>query len=206
MDFLDGVHIDEYLARNPSQEERNEFALKIIRGHFRLLFTSRLSYADFHPGNFLFMDDGRLGFIDFGFMVTHTDEEWAILEKMDRALTTGCREDRSAANKAWCYITDDLADAERLRLADDFSDWIGRCRYYGGPFDFGDEDDFRRGVDLFTAMVRKRYNRARPCTPAIGRQNFGLRAMLYRLKAKIDIRPITEEEVKATGWDRSEYA
>ena len=26
------------------------------------------------------------------------------------------------------------------------------------------------------------------------------------LKAKIDIRPIGEEEVKATGWDRSDYA
>jgi hypothetical protein len=30
--------------------------------------------------------------------------------------------------------------------------------------------------------------------------------MLYRLKAKIDVRPIAEDEVKATGWDRSEYA
>ena len=30
--------------------------------------------------------------------------------------------------------------------------------------------------------------------------------MLYQLKAKINIRDIAEEEVKATGWDRSEYA
>jgi hypothetical protein len=36
--------------------------------------------------------------------------------------------------------------------------------------------------------------------------NFGVRSMLYRLKAKIDIRPIAAEEVKATGWDRSDYA
>ena len=40
----------------------------------------------------------------------------------------------------------------------------------------------------------------------IARQNFGIRSMLYRLKASIDIRPIAEEEVKATGWDRSEYS
>jgi hypothetical protein len=26
------------------------------------------------------------------------------------------------------------------------------------------------------------------------------------LKAKIDVRAIVEEEVKATGWDRSDYA
>jgi hypothetical protein len=30
--------------------------------------------------------------------------------------------------------------------------------------------------------------------------------MLYRLRAKIDAGPIAEEEVRATGWDRSDYA
>src|SRR5207302_9272325 len=103
-------------------------------------------------------------------------------------------------------ITDDPAEADRLRLSEEYADWVWRCRYAGGPFDFGDEADFRRGIDLFTEMVRKRYNRARPCTPVIARQNLGLRAMLYRLKANIDVRPIAEEEVKATGWDRSDYA
>ena len=206
MDFLGGVHIDQFLARGPSQGERNDFARKMVRGWYRMFFTSRLSYADFHPGNFLFLNDGRLGLIDFGFMVAHTDEEWAILESTDRARTTGRHEDRTAATKLWCHITDDSADAERLRLAEEYTDWATRSRYYGGPFDFGDEADFRRGIDLFTTMVRKRYNRARPCTPAITRQTFGLRSMLYRLKARIDFRPIAEEEVKATGWDRSDYA
>ena len=55
-------------------------------------------------------------------------------------------------------------------------------------------------------MARKRNNRARPCTPAIARMNFGVRSMLYRLEAKIDCRLIAEKEVKAAGWDRSEYA
>ena len=51
-----------------------------------------------------------------------------------------------------------------------------------------------------------RYNRTPPSTPAFARMNFGVRSMLYRLKAKIDYRTITEEEVRATGWDRSDYA
>ena len=55
-------------------------------------------------------------------------------------------------------------------------------------------------------MIRKRYSRSRPSTPAIARLNFGVRSLLYRLKANLDIRPIAEEEVKATGWDRSDYA
>jgi len=36
--------------------------------------------------------------------------------------------------------------------------------------------------------------------------NFGVRSMLYRLKAKIDSRIIAEDEVKAAGWDRSDYS
>jgi hypothetical protein len=54
-------------------------------------------------------------------------------------------------------------------------------------------------------MARKRYSRGRSCTPVISRQQFGLRSILHRLKAKIDMRPICEQEIKATGWDRSDY-
>ena len=55
-------------------------------------------------------------------------------------------------------------------------------------------------------IIRKGDNRARACTPLIARQQFAWRSMLYQLKANIDIAPIAEEEVKATGWDRSAYA
>jgi predicted unusual protein kinase regulating ubiquinone biosynthesis (AarF/ABC1/UbiB family) len=101
MDRLGGVHLQEYLARNPSQEERDEFARKIVRAWYRMQYAGRLLYADFHPGNFLFMDDGRLGVIDFGFMLPLVDELWPVMRDMDRAFTTGQREDLTAAVKEW---------------------------------------------------------------------------------------------------------
>ena len=116
MDRLEGVHIDDFMARSPSQDERNHFAGKILRAWYRMLYAGRLSYADLHPGNFLILDDGRLGVIDFGFVVVHPDEEWRLIQKMDRAMTTGRREDRIAAVKEWSSIRDDPADADRLRL------------------------------------------------------------------------------------------
>jgi predicted unusual protein kinase regulating ubiquinone biosynthesis (AarF/ABC1/UbiB family) len=206
MERLGGVHLDEFLARNPSQEERDEFARKIVRAWYRMHYAGRLLYADFHPGNFLFMEDGRLGVIDFGFILPFDEELWSVIRHMDRAFTTGRREDRIAAVKEWTGITDDPANADFLRLSEEFADWEMRSRYCGEPFDFADEADFRRGIDIFCEMARKRYSKSRPCTPVIIRQHMGWRAILYRLKPKIDIRPIAEEEVKATGWNRSDYA
>ena len=205
MQRLDGVHLEEFLATDPPQELRNEFARKIVRSWYRMLFAARVLYVDIHSGNFLFMPDGRLGVVDFGCMVELDDTLWELFRKMDRPLTTGRREDRVAALKEWSWIGDDPADADRVRVTEQFADWSWRARY-AGPFDFSDAEDFRRGINLFVEMVRKRYSRARACTPMMARHQLAFHALMYRLRAKIDIAPLAEEEVRATGWDRSDYA
>ena len=204
MQRLRGMHLREYLATNPSQAERNEVGRKILRAWYRLMYAGKMFYADMHPGNFLMLEDGRIGVLDFGFIMPIEGEEGELFRKMDRALTTGRIEDRIAANKEWCNLRDDETD--RIHVTERYADWCWRSRYCGGEFDFGNEADFREGITLFTEMVRKRYSRARPNTPVIARCQFAWRSMLYQLRAKINIRDLAEEEVKATGWDRSEYA
>ena len=201
MEHLTGLHITEFMQRGPSQEERNEVAGKILRAWYRMMFSGRMFYADFHPGNFLVLDDGRLGVIDFGFIMLYDDDEWELLRKIDRPLTTGRREDRIAVLKEWSDLRDE--DTDRLQLHDEFAEWCWMSRWHDEAYDFSDEADFRRGVDLFVEMVRRRYTRARPNTPVISRCQFGWRSIFYQLKAKFDVRPIAEEEIKATGWDRS---
>jgi hypothetical protein len=206
MERLEGLHLDDFLATNPSQERRNEFGRKITRSWYRLLYTGRLLYVDFHPGNLLFMEDDRLGLIDFGYMLPIDDAMWEMFRKLDRPLTTGRHDDRIAAVKEWSWITDERADEDRIRLGEEFTDWSFRPRYWGGPFDFGNEADLRRGVDLFLQHARRRYTRGRAYTPSVCRHLMGFRSILYRLNAKFDLTPIAEEEIRATGWDRSEYA
>ncbi|HTL58938.1 MAG TPA: AarF/ABC1/UbiB kinase family protein [Candidatus Limnocylindrales bacterium] len=204
MERIEGVHLDEFLRGNPSQEERNEAGRKVLRAWYRLFMTGRVVYADFHPGNFLFRKDGRLGVIDFGFVLPLEGELWNIFGRMDRLFRTGRREDRIAAVKEWSWITDDPIDAERLRLSEEYADWVWRSIYGGGDFYFGDEANFKRGVDLFTEIARKRYSRSRPCTPTLSRQQFGIASILYRLKARVDVRSISEKELKATDWGSPE--
>jgi hypothetical protein len=147
-----------------------------------------------------------VGVIDFGMMVELDETLWELMRKMDRPLTTGNREDRIAAQKEWSAAGEGPEEEERLRLYEQFADWIWHSRSDRGVFDFSDEADYRRGIDLFIEMIRKRYNRSRPCAPVIARETFCWRAILYRLKAKIDVASIAEEDIGLTGWDRSEYA
>lgn len=206
MEYLDGLRIDEFLSRDPAREERDEVARKIMRFWYRLLYAGRMLYVDFHPGNFLVLKDGRLGVIDFGFIMLVDDDTWNQFRKMDRGLTTGHREDRIAATKEWSWITDDPSDAERLRLGEAFTDWNWKVRYCDGAFDFSDKADFRLGVELFAELTRKRLTRGRPCSPTVCRGQMALRALFYRLRARFDVREIAEQEVQAAGWDRREYA
>jgi predicted unusual protein kinase regulating ubiquinone biosynthesis (AarF/ABC1/UbiB family) len=204
MERLEGVHIDEYLARKPSQRERNELGRQILKAWYRLLYAGRMLYADYHPGNFLVLEDGRLGLLGFGFVMNLDDEQWEMFRKMDRPLTTGNREERLATLKEWNDVSDD--EPERLRLNDEFCEWFWMARSMGREMDFSDTEDFRRGIDLFSELVRKRYTRGRAESPTLCRCQFGWRAILYQLGARIDIQALAEEEVRATGWDRSEYA
>jgi aarF domain-containing kinase len=207
MEFLTGKTLDHFIAEGPPQAVRDEVARKLVRAWYRMYFSGRLIYGDVHPGNFLLLDDGRLGLIDFGFMTELNDAAvWELCRKIDRAQTTGRREDRVEALKEWHDIGDGPEDQDRLRLADAMADWTWRPRYLGGEFDFGDQAEFRRGVDLMFEHLRKRYTRARSCMPSVTRANTGFRSVLYRLNAKIDIAPIAEQEVRATAWDRSDFA
>ena len=66
MERLDGLHLDQWLATNPGQAARDQFGQKLLDWFFYSAFELGRLHADPHPGNFLFMADGRLGLLDFG--------------------------------------------------------------------------------------------------------------------------------------------
>ncbi|MCS6790932.1 MAG: AarF/UbiB family protein [Bacteroidia bacterium] len=66
MEWLDGLHLREYLAQNPPYEEKQRFGQIIFDFYNYQIHKLRQVNADPHPGNFLFRSDGTLGVIDFG--------------------------------------------------------------------------------------------------------------------------------------------
>lgn len=63
---LPGQHLDEWLAGNPSQAFRNRQGQAVFDWFLACAFKHRRIHADLHPGNFLFVDDGRVAVLDFG--------------------------------------------------------------------------------------------------------------------------------------------
>ncbi|WP_291404442.1 AarF/ABC1/UbiB kinase family protein [Daejeonella sp.] len=66
MEWLDGMHMKEFLKTNPTQEIRNQVGQALWDFYNFQQHELRAVHADPHPGNFLITPDGKLGVIDFG--------------------------------------------------------------------------------------------------------------------------------------------
>jgi predicted unusual protein kinase regulating ubiquinone biosynthesis (AarF/ABC1/UbiB family) len=66
MEYVEGKHLRDYLKTKPSQAERDALADRLLDLFFRQAFDFGLIHADPHPGNYLFLGDGRIGLLDFG--------------------------------------------------------------------------------------------------------------------------------------------
>jgi predicted unusual protein kinase regulating ubiquinone biosynthesis (AarF/ABC1/UbiB family) len=64
-DFADGQSYAEF-CQSASQEARNRAGEAIWRFTFRSMLRYGVLYADPHPGNYRFLPDGRVNFLDFG--------------------------------------------------------------------------------------------------------------------------------------------
>ena len=66
MEWLEGMHMREFLETNPTAEIRNQIGQALWDfTTFQLHMLGKV-HADPHPGNFLLTPDGKLGVLDFG--------------------------------------------------------------------------------------------------------------------------------------------
>jgi predicted unusual protein kinase regulating ubiquinone biosynthesis (AarF/ABC1/UbiB family) len=63
---LRGRHLLEFIEEKPDETESFRVARLLVLAIWGPFYATRLIHADPHPGNFLVMDEGRLGVLDFG--------------------------------------------------------------------------------------------------------------------------------------------
>ena len=66
MSFIEGVSLRDFLKGKPSQAMRDLIGKRLDEMYYTQLHRLKVLHADYHPGNFLFQADGRIGLVDFG--------------------------------------------------------------------------------------------------------------------------------------------
>ena len=203
MELLEGDHIEAFLAGNPSQELRDQFGERILRASLRLYFSRRMLYSDFNPGNVLFCDDGRLGWIDFGGLRRFNDAEWALMRQSHDAMrSTDRRQALACIQRSLMFSDEEMRSrANVVDLVEDWANFYWTPLRAEGLFDYGDPEFIRRGMSLWKRAAETRVLRQQPVNVFMHRLNFEFVALLYRLRAKVECRPIYEAELPESGWD-----
>jgi hypothetical protein len=86
-ELLEGRRFEEVKALDDPQRDR--FAEIVFRFFFGTLMHLRRCSGDPHPGNYLLLDDGRVGFLDFGLMRDVAPEYLALEKEIARAAAAG---------------------------------------------------------------------------------------------------------------------
>jgi predicted unusual protein kinase regulating ubiquinone biosynthesis (AarF/ABC1/UbiB family) len=85
-ELISGARFEEVKQRDEATRDR--VGEIVFRFYFGLVHYMRRVSGDPHPGNYLLMDDGRIGFLDFGLMRVldedHMARETAVAVAMDR--------------------------------------------------------------------------------------------------------------------------
>lgn len=191
-EFLSGQHLDAFLASNPPQDLRNSFGTKMYHAWVRFYYAY-MTYGDPHSGNYIFMEDGRLGLIDFGCVQNYTDEESERVRFSDR-LRDAPEEARAFIRRSLTLSGDDPDREIYIRLTEEYVNWVSEPCQQEGPFDFGDQRRLQRGIDWLARMVRQRRAPIHPMYFYWNRSVFGLTAMLYRLRAQVDVGRVMQQE------------
>jgi predicted unusual protein kinase regulating ubiquinone biosynthesis (AarF/ABC1/UbiB family) len=103
------------ICRSAPQDERDRHAAVLNRVMLRSLFEFRLFNADPHPGNYLFPEDGRVVWLDFGCVKEIPDWMSRAIRRYFRA---AIRATRSGAQSDWAEFDEAIREAFRLDPGD----------------------------------------------------------------------------------------
>lgn len=197
MDYLPGQHLQDFLATAPSQEQRNHFGKLISYALVHSFFHLRCIYTDLHPGNFIFMPDGRLGFLDFGSYRYFSRKRWQFQIESEEAMF--CNDKQKVLEfltKVSYHNSPEEIDPTWGDLMLRQVDWIIRPITSRGPFDFADEEFVQEGVELFKELLRVGYSRTDCFYNWSNRALLGHRSLMYRLGCKFDYAAMYLRETK----------
>lgn len=193
MDWLEGMHLREFLETNPDQQVRNRIGQTLWNFYDFQMHKLRMVHADPHPGNFLFRSDGSIGIIDFGCVKVVPDDFY---ENYFRLHTPGVMENEELMTELFYlneFITERDSEADKRLFIPLFRQIIGLMGkpFFAGEFDFGDDEFFKSIYSLSESLYNNkdirnsRTARGSKHSLYINRTYFGLYMLLHELRSSI---------------------
>lgn len=188
MEWMDGLHLKEFLETNPSEEVRHKAAYAIWNFYEFQIHVLRKVNADPHPGNFLFRPDGSVVVLDFGCTKVLSDQLYTDYFTLGEP-----------------YLFDDKARAretlfrlEILRPTDGeqkiayltglFAKLITEISrpYHQGTFDFNDDLFYENFNNIAAEIARLRELRGSKEFLFLNRTYFGLYSLFKDLDVELE--------------------
>src|SRR5690606_4549615 len=123
--FMDGIPGNDLAAVDAAGIDRHELARTGAALVLKMVLEDGLFHADPHPGNIFYLDDGRIGVIDFG-MVGRVGERRR--QQVAQLLHGMVAQEAEAVADILLEWTDGDADVEEGRLQTDVEIGRASCR------------------------------------------------------------------------------
>ena len=193
--FLEGEGFEAFLARNPSQEERDHYAQLIFDGFFMGMYHLQMIHADPNPGNFIFMAGGKLGLIDFGCVKRLDDAFLVSFSKLHCSLLDQLPDEEIVEQYAALRMIDRDIPEKMLEFYQEVIKPLDRLYieiFEGDHYDFKVHNDFsERGFKTIMEVQQKSITAVHNMNEEyifVDRTLLGYYAMFEKMEAKIDTR------------------
>ena len=193
MDWLDGLHLKDFLSTNPSQAVRNQIGQALWDFYDFQIHSLRQVHADPHPGNFLMRANGTLGVIDFGCVKVIPDFYY---DNYFRLVNPDTLEDSQLTDEIFNnleFLTPEDSPKDRQFFSDLFKEMTLMLAepFAVDTFDFGDDTYFNKvyafaeGLANVPELKSSKVARGSQDGLYVNRTYYGLYAMLNELKARV---------------------
>lgn len=190
MDWIEGLHLREFLKTNPSTELRNKIGQALWDFYNFQQHELRAVHADPHPGNFLITPDEKLGVIDFGCIKEIPDDFYKPFFSLisDDVTTDKTRTIKAFRELDMIHDKDSDAQVEFYYTAYKEMIELFARPYRSKTFDFSQPDFFEQLYhygEKISKMPEFKQARGVKHFIYINRTNFGLYTILHELKATV---------------------
>ena len=189
LSLLKGRPLNAWLKESHAPGTRDQVAQRLQDLFIRSLYGLRSIHADPHPGNFLVLDDGRTGLVDFG-CVKRLDAEFVELYR--QLPVAFIRDDDEACMGVMRKLGTIPANIDAVPERDVretficYGKWLKRI-FAVEKFDFGEEKDFIKEGKAISMSMKHVWRKLRlhPDFVFLDRTRYGLLRLFEKMQARV---------------------